>query len=53
MNNDVKLLWVPGHEAIPGNQKADELARIGAESAMIGPDLEFPVLRVGSGLRTG
>lgn len=29
--NEVKLLWVPGHENIEENEKADELARRGTE----------------------
>jgi ribonuclease HI len=28
--NKVQLLWVPGQEAIPGNEKADFLARNGS-----------------------
>ncbi|XP_070075512.1 uncharacterized protein [Drosophila takahashii] len=29
-NNHVQITWVPGHNDIPGNEKADELARKGS-----------------------
>ena len=34
----IKLIWVPGHNDIPGNEKADSLAKAGAESVAMGPE---------------
>lgn len=37
-NNHVSLVWVPGHSDIPGNERADELARIGSATSFVGPE---------------
>jgi len=39
----VRLLWVPGHYGIPGNDKADQLAKQAPALPYIGPE---PVLGV-------
>lgn len=37
-SNKVNLLWVPGHSNVEGNEKADNLARMGSKTPFYGPN---------------
>ena len=41
--NYVKILWVPGHSGIKGNEEADALAVAGANEPLIGPEPAFGI----------
>ena len=38
MNNDLTIMWIPGHEGVAGNETADALARKGSEEKFIGSE---------------
>ena len=39
----VEVRWVPGHEGVPGNERADELARAGSATQPAGPEPFLPL----------
>jgi ribonuclease HI len=44
LSNRVRLVWIPGHCGIHGNEEADALARAGSSSAFEGPELCLPLV---------
>ena len=42
-NNDVHLFWIPAHQGIYGNEKADACAKIAASYPPIGPEPFLPL----------
>ncbi|KAL5264058.1 hypothetical protein ACHWQZ_G005228 [Mnemiopsis leidyi] len=42
-NNKVSINWIPGHEGVPGNERADELARQGSSTRPVGPEPFVPL----------
>lgn len=43
LRNQITLVWVPGHSGVEGNEKADEMARIGSASHPCGPEPQIPI----------
>ena len=42
-NNQVSLMWVPGHSDIEGNEEADMLAKTGAHTTCEMPEPAVPI----------
>ena len=42
-HNRIQLVWVPGHNGIDGNEKANQLARIGCSHTLKGPELAIGI----------
>lgn len=43
--NELTLVWVPGHSGVSGNEKVDELARVGSSEPATGADPFLPLTR--------
>jgi len=48
MFNSVRLLWIPGHSGIPGNETADQFAKQAASQYFVGPEpaLGIPTTKI-------
>ena len=51
--NSVRLLWIPGHSDIPGNETADQFAKQAASQDFVGPEpaLDIPTMKILIGAR--
>lgn len=43
LRNQIALVWVPGHSGVEGNERADEMARVGSSTLAYGPDPQIPI----------
>ena len=52
-HNSVQLVWVPGHEGVLGNERADELAKKGADTSFTGRARTWPTVQPGQASNRG
>jgi hypothetical protein len=43
LRNRITLVWVPGHSGVEGNERADELARLGSSATVCGSEPYIPI----------
>jgi len=43
LSNQISLVWVPGHSGVEGNERVDELAKVGSETLTEGLEPRLPI----------
>ena len=46
LRNRINLVWVPGHSGIDGNERADQLARLGSDPEINGLRASIPIPQI-------